>query len=166
MKHLLEGVLAGIVATFAMTLAKMQLFPLLRDDERYPLPPREITQDVVERTGRQEMQPAPITTATIASHFAFGAGMGAVFTALGLHRRHPVARGTAWGLGIWLTSYLGWVPAARILTPATRHPVRRNALMIAVHVVWGAAAGYSAATLRRSRNLYNGAGPLPDRQRR
>jgi uncharacterized membrane protein YagU involved in acid resistance len=42
-----------------------------------------------------------------------------------------------YGLGVWALSYLGWIPAARILAPAYRHPVRRNLLMIAAHVVWG-----------------------------
>ena len=43
----------------------------------------------------------------------------------------------AYGLGVWAMSYLGWIPAARILTPAHRHPLRRNLLMIAAHIVWG-----------------------------
>jgi hypothetical protein len=44
-------------------------------------------------------------------------------------------------VAVWAGSYLGWLPAAGILSPATEHPARRNALMIASHVVWGAAAG-------------------------
>ena len=31
----------------------------------------------------------------------------------------------------------GWIPALNLLEPATEHPARRNALMIAVHLVWG-----------------------------
>ena len=42
-----------------------------------------------------------------------------------------------YGLGVWAMSYLGWIPAVRILTPAHRHPLRRNLLMIAAHIVWG-----------------------------
>lgn len=39
--------------------------------------------------------------------------------------------------GVWTVSYLGWVPALGLLTPAGRHPSRRNARMIAAHLVWG-----------------------------
>ena len=53
--------------------------------------------------------------------------------------------GAAAGAAIWLASYMGWVPALNLLKPATEHPARRNALMIAVHLVWGAA---TAAALR------------------
>jgi hypothetical protein len=73
---------------------------------------------------------------TLAAHFAYGALTGAIF-ALGRHR--GAGAGAAWGLAVWAGSYLGWIPAARLLTPATRHPRRRNALMLAAHGVWGAA---------------------------
>jgi hypothetical protein len=43
-------------------------------------------------------------------------------------------------------SYLGWIPALRLPQPATEEPPPRTGLMIAAHVVWGAAA---AALLRR-----------------
>lgn len=164
MKSVLEGVVGGIVGTFAMTVAKEQLFPLLDEAERYPLPPREITQDVVERVGDRSPSAAAATTGTIASHLAFGVAAALLFTALGLHRRRPVAAGAVYGLGVWVISYLGWLPLFGILTPATRHPRRRNALMIAVHLVWGSATGYAAWTIRRSRGLYGGPGPLPDRR--
>ncbi|RVJ68654.1 hypothetical protein CN171_25130 [Sinorhizobium meliloti] len=36
--------------------------------------------------------------------------------------------GPAYGLAIWAASYLGWIPAAGILTPATKHPMSRNLL--------------------------------------
>ena len=49
--------------------------------------------------------------------------------------------GVGFGVAVWAGSYLGWLPAAGIISPATEHPPRRNALMIAAHVVWGAAAG-------------------------
>ena len=43
--------------------------------------------------------------------------------------------------GIIVLPMLGLLPALGILTPATRHPPRRNLLMIAAHVVWGATLG-------------------------
>lgn len=165
MRDLLIGALAGIVGTYSMTVAKEELYPLLPHRQRYPLPPREITQDVAERALGRSLPPGPMTTATLASHFGFGALCGAGFAALGLHRRRAVRRGAAYGLGVWAASYLGWLPLARILTPATRHPAERNALMIAVHVVWGGVTGLAASRLARSPMLYGGDDPLPDRAR-
>jgi hypothetical protein len=100
--------------------------------ERTPLPPAEIT----ARTGRKlGLWCGSGPVATHAAHFGFGAATGALFGALG--GRRP-AQGIAYGLGVWGVSYLGWVPALSLMAPATRHPGRRNALMIAAHVVWGA----------------------------
>ncbi len=46
-------------------------------------------------------------------------------------------RGMLFGLLVWIVSYLGLLPGLRVLTPATEHPVRRSALMVAAHLVWG-----------------------------
>src|SRR5205085_7597262 len=80
--------------------------------------------------------------ATWASHFAYGAACGALYGAVsrGALGRHAVLSGAGFGVAVWAGSYLGWLPAAGIITPATEHPPRRNALMIAAHVVWGATA--------------------------
>jgi putative membrane protein len=51
------------------------------------------------------------------------------------------ATGTAFGLLVWTASYLGLLPSAGILSPATAHPARRNALMIVAHVIWGVTLG-------------------------
>jgi NO-binding membrane sensor protein with MHYT domain len=45
------------------------------------------------------------------------------------------------GLGVWATSYLGWLPVFGVRQPVTYDPVARTGLMIAAHLVWGTAAG-------------------------
>lgn len=124
----LLGVLAGITATTAMTAVMRRLHTTLPRDERYPLPPREIVENTVPAAEEDEAR-----YRTLLAHFAFGGLTGALFTLL------PSVRGlgVAYGLGVWGISYLGWIPAARILAPAHRHPPRRNLLMLAAHVVWG-----------------------------
>lgn len=124
----LLGALAGVAATMAMTAVMRRLHTALPQDERYPLPPREI----VERSA-PTVDEGDARSRTLLAHFAFGGLTGALFAML------PPARGlgVAYGLGVWGISYLGWIPAARILAPANRHPPRRNLLMIAAHVVWG-----------------------------
>jgi uncharacterized membrane protein YagU involved in acid resistance len=124
----LLGILAGVAATMAMTATMRRLHAVLPDDERYPLPPREIIDRSVPAVGERQAR-----SRTILAHFGFGGLTGALFALL------PAIRGggIAYGLGVWALSYLGWIPAARILTPAHRHPLRRNLLMVAAHIVWG-----------------------------
>jgi hypothetical protein len=59
----------------------------------------------------------------------------------------PLA-GPAFGLAVWAANYLGVLPALGLLRPATEHPPRRNALMIAAHLVWGLATGLLVETFR------------------
>lgn len=129
MKPLIFGALAGLAATMAMTAFMRRAHRHLPLDEQYPLPPREI----VDHTIHVEREEAA-RTATVLSHFGFGALAGS------LYALSPVNRlgGPSYGLGVWAASYLGWLPAFRILAPATEHPIQRNLLMLAAHVVWGA----------------------------
>jgi hypothetical protein len=93
---------------------------------------------------------APVTRRAIAVplHFGFGAVAGALFgAAAGRTRAASGPLAIPFALLVWLVSYLGWIPAAHILPPATDQPGRRNALMIAAHVVWGAATGASFRAL-------------------
>ncbi|TIT01673.1 MAG: hypothetical protein E5W72_03175 [Mesorhizobium sp.] len=142
MQRIVSGALAGLAATLAMTIAMRRLHALLENRERYPLPPREIVERVLIAGDEQDAR-----TSTLLAHFGFGALTGSVFALL------PVRRGSGvlYGLGVWALSYLGWIPAAHILAPAWRHPVYRNLLMLAVHVVWGATLSTSLSELEAAR---------------
>lgn len=140
---LLFGAIAGFVATAAMTSAMARLHRRLPKDERYPLPPREITEGLI---GGED---GTLRDAAMAAHFLYGAGCGALLAAA-RPEPHPI-EGAAAGAAIWTGSYFGWVPAFGILRPASDHPPRRNALMIAAHLVWGAAAAVTLNELFRAR---------------
>ncbi len=146
MNRYLTGALAGLIATVPMTAAMALLHRRLPPEERYPLPPREITMKVAEEAGvADKMSETQRLAATAASHFGYGAAAGALYAPLAPKARaHPALGGIAFGLALWAGSYLGWLPAAHILRPATEHPARRNALMIAAHVLWGATMGVLA----------------------
>lgn len=133
--RLLIGAIAGVAGTMAMTMAMRRLHERLPEQERYPLTPREIV-DSTAAKAEVELAGEPAEDATVAAHFAYGAACGALLAAL--NPRMGARSGAAAGVGIWLASYMGWIPAAGILKPATEHPPRRNALMIGVHLVWGA----------------------------
>jgi hypothetical protein len=147
------GAAAGAAATVPMTWAMETLHRLLPPHERYPLPPREISDRVTEEAGvRQQMDEREQFWLALASHVGYGTAAGAVYAPLA--RACPgssVVKGVAYGLAVWAGSYLGLLPALGILSPATRHPVRRTALMIAAHVVWGSALGVFTDLLEKGR---------------
>lgn len=152
------GALAGLVGTAAMTAFMSRLHGALPAKEQYPLPPRE----VVESSGLKRSDAAlPIADATLVAHFGFGAVIGAM---LALLRPQLSAPGGAMaGVGVWAASYFVAFPAAGILTPATRHPLRRNLLMAGVHLVWGAMTALTLRELQLSRTTMLAPGPLKDR---
>ena len=146
--RLLIGGIAGFAATLAMTAAMRRLHERLPAKEDYPLTPREI----VDSSAAQADLPVANETSrdvTTAAHFAYGALMGAIIAAL---NPDPGKRtGTAAGLAVWVASYMGWIPAVGILEPATKHPPRRNLLMIASHLVWGYSTAVALRELKSAR---------------
>ena len=154
MNSTLAGSLAGFAATAPMTAVMLALHRRLPRWERYPLPPRQITMRVADQAGvKHEMDEDQRTAATYAAHFGYGLGAGALYGLLAPHLPGaPAAKGVGFGLAVWAGSYLGWLPAANVLPPATDEPAERNAVMIAAHLVWGAATGVLTEALgdRRS----------------
>jgi uncharacterized membrane protein YagU involved in acid resistance len=138
--------LAGAVATAPMTAAMEAMHRQLPPQEQYPLPPREI----IDQMTPEAVEPVDHKSLAIAGHFAYGAAAGSLFALAEDHLPgHPAIKGALYGLGVWTGSYLGWLPAVGILKPATEHPGNRNALMIAAHLVWGSALGLMLGHKRR-----------------
>jgi len=140
---LMNGALAGFVATAPMSAFMWTARELLPPAEQYPLPPNQIVADVAAKAGVEEAAAGPDhALATAAAHFGYGAAAGALYAVLP-HQisPSPALNGILFGLLVWSGSYLGLLPALGILRPATEHPAPRNALMIAAHVVWGATLG-------------------------
>jgi uncharacterized membrane protein YagU involved in acid resistance len=160
----LIGAIAGLVATAAMTASMDFMYRRLPKRERYPLPPRELTEQILD--GSPTPTPtadAALTLATLASHFGYGAATGALYGALAARPPpSPALAGAAYGALVWAASYLGWIPMAGLLRPANRHPARRNALMITAHLVWGTTLGVTTNQLTESSRPFRG-GPVRDR---
>ncbi len=137
--RLILGVICGIAATGPMSVVMVLLHRRLPPRERYPLPPREIATKAVQQVAAPEdVDPAVRSALTWLAHFAYGGAAGALY-AQGEHRLPggPALRGPLFGLLVWMVSYFGLLPGLRVLTSAAEHPVRRSALMIAAHLVWG-----------------------------
>lgn len=161
--QLLLGALAGIGGTIAMTAAMRRLARVLPAAQRYPMPPREISQEVLPEQPQTAPSETRLRDLTVAAHFGYGALTGALFA---LARRPPGAlAGAGYGLVVWAVSYLGWIPAVRILEPATQHPARRNALMMAVHLLWGTVTAVTLRELHHARHELFMQGPLQDAPR-
>lgn len=166
MLRLLSGALAGVAATVAMTAAMRHLAERLPPEERYPLPPREIIGSVAGEDpeiapGAATEGDQPMAAASLAAHALYGAATGALFA---LQPRRGLHEGVGYGVAIWTASYLGWLPAAGVLKPATQHPAGRNMLMLASHLVWGAtlAAGLRELEAATATVFHRGSDRLPD----
>src|SRR5256885_13098520 len=100
---LLDGALAGVGATVPMTIAMELMHGALPEHEQYPLPPREITEKLTRESGVRERLNEPVQlNATLVSHFAYGAAVGALYAPLS--RRlplPPVVGGAVYGLAVW-----------------------------------------------------------------
>lgn len=150
MNGFIKGAIAGVIATVPMTVAMKLLHSRLPEKEQYPLPPRLIVESAAEKLDvEKNLSEREEYAMTLISHFAYGTATGAIYEqGLEIFDVEPSAlNGIAYGLGVWTLSYLGLLPAVGLLTPATEHPARRNALMIAAHVVWGASLGSTARIL-------------------
>lgn len=148
MKVLIRGAVIGAVATVPMSL-------LMLGAKQAGLmgtqPPEKITAAVMSRLGWRRRSKESQDVAAAALHFGFGAAAGALFTVLrrGLPRRVPaVLEGVAFGTGVWLVSYMGWVPWLRIMPPADKDRPGRPQTMLAAHWVYGGVLGALAGRRR------------------
>jgi hypothetical protein len=149
---ILGGAVAGAVATGPMTLFMVAAHRYLPLHQRTSLPPKAITMDLLNRVNlKQHMNRKQRKRATWLAHVAYGTGVGATY---GSFSRAiplpPPIKGVVFGLLVWASSYLGWLPAFDVSGSAPDQPMRRNLLMIGAHVVWGAVAGPIAAQFERA----------------
>jgi uncharacterized membrane protein YagU involved in acid resistance len=134
--RLLKGALAGSIATGTMSGVMLLMYYLLPwRDQRFPIPPEHVTKRLA---GWRRSQKEQSTWMTWVLHFGIGAGSGALYAPFAHFVRLPsLLRGMVFGLLVWAIGYLGVLPAADILPPATRHSAGRNLMMIVAHLVWG-----------------------------
>ena len=152
-RRLLLGATAGTLATVPMTMVMETLHRRLPGEPERPLPPREVAEAMAVKAGVNDtLSEREIQTLALASHVCYGAATGALFAAIAPRKRSAiVVAGTAYGLGVWAASYLGWLPALGIRQPVTYDPPARNGLMIAAHLAFGTSLGIILAAGSTSR---------------
>ena len=145
--------MAGFCAAMPMSGVMACLAP--PPGPQHTQPPRQITEEALREAEVAHELPDPVKDRlAVAAHFGFGATMGAIYALLPAKylTRRPVSSGISFGLAVWTASYLGWLPAFGSRAAATEDSPRRNATMIAAHVVWGAALGYITGQLLANRD--------------
>lgn len=144
----LAASIAGFAATIPMTAGMVALHQLLPADQQHPLPPQQITENAAEAAGVPLQSESSQEGTALAAHFSYGAAAGAGYASFaGKTGLEPAVEGALYGLAVWGGSYLGLMPATGLYKSATEEPAARNLLMIAAHVIWGAALGVIANQL-------------------
>ncbi|HEY8516904.1 MAG TPA: DUF6789 family protein [Candidatus Binatia bacterium] len=147
MNGVLAGVVGGVTATLPMTAAMEMMHGALPLPQQHPLPPRRITERLTDG-GVPALGEGGDVATTMLLHFGYGGAMGGLYGAVADRLPGPaLAKGVAFGLGVWAASYLLGLPALGLERNALREPAERNVLMIAAHVVWGAMLGATVARL-------------------
>src|SRR5688572_33388251 len=132
MNKMLIGAAAGTAAAVPMTAYWEFMHARLPGEPPRPLPPREIVEALAVKAGvSRELSERDVQNLTLAAHFGYAAATGALFGLLAPRGSSAtVAAGAAFGLGVWATSYLGWLPAAGVRQPVTYDPVDRTRLVL------------------------------------
>ncbi len=143
MSRLFKGAFAGLAATVPMTIAMEVKAYFLPQHEPYSLPPRKVMASIASRIGLwQRTDKREHTALTFLAHFGYGAAAGALYAPFAARFRPPaLLSGITYGLMVWATSYMGWLPAMRIERLPGQQPRSRNVQLIGSHIIWGATLG-------------------------
>jgi uncharacterized membrane protein YagU involved in acid resistance len=128
-----------------MTVVMADLYQAPPRRPKHSFPPRQITEEALAEVSLEDDLPEPAKKQlTAVAHFGFGSAMGAAYSLLPQKYliQQPVTSWITFGLAVWATSYLGLLPSLNSETAAREETPRRNAIMIAAHIVWGAALGF------------------------
>jgi uncharacterized membrane protein YfcA len=143
------GALGGLAGVAAMTATMEVYYRLLPADQRRPLGPSLIVQRVTPaavRTGAHGERRHLLLT--LAAHVGYGTTSGAAYALTMSKTPLPTPlKGLVFGLALFAVSYLGWLPSAGILRPASDYPAGRNAGLIIAHLIYGSVTALVAGAL-------------------
>jgi len=149
----IKGALAGLAATFPLTLAMSKLDQAFPIREKQSFPPRKIVMWLSRILGiKKKMDKNEKTFLTMIGHFAYGALSGTLIKFL--ISRIPLVVGVPLlGLSVWILSYLGWLPVIKFDLSAFKMSSRKNLLMVIAHLVWGSSLALIYRGLDRKKLL-------------
>lgn len=146
-RRLVAGGVSGFVATVPMTVFMLAADRFGWKGRKGPEVIVRHGLDAVDASRSRGQELAAIA----AGHLGFGTGSGALYGMLApaAAARHPVLRGTVFGIALWVVNYQGWVPAAGILPPVPQDLPDRQARLFGAHIVYGAVLGSLRSRLGR-----------------
>ncbi|HET7583461.1 MAG TPA: DUF1440 domain-containing protein [Gemmatimonadaceae bacterium] len=154
---LVDGIVAGALATWAMGKVTTALYARERRDARERedrarggTPAYEAAADKLADAAGIALSDDQRPRAGSAIHWALGAVAGATYASLRPHVRTPAAvRGLAFGIAFWLLIDEIATPALGLTPGPAAFPWQTHARALAGHLVFGAAADASLSLLER-----------------
>jgi hypothetical protein len=140
-RRVLLGALGGFIGTCAMSAL---MVAAQRAGLMGRLPPERITQKSFFKGFRSPARERRKNMLAALLHVGFGIAGGVGFGIVAF--RHIatyllVVGGMLYATGIWFVSYMGWVPALRLMPPADKDRRDRQVVMLVAHWVYGATLG-------------------------
>jgi len=138
----MNGSIAGALATTTMTgfMRLTQQIGLYQKE----LPPTKVTRAATKTLGVERFVSSEgETLLTGLAHWAFGMVGGAIFGAASKKSHWVPARfgGLVFGLLVWVVSYMGWIPALRILPMPWNERGKHGLMPFVAHVIYGTTLG-------------------------
>ena len=134
-KGILAGLIGGLVATAAKTLAEKAYPPRT---EGQPEPPEVLADTLSEKIAGHELAATPKAVATETIHWAFGAAVGAAYG--GLAEFHPAAtarEGATFGMTLMALTHEGALPAMGLAAEPADQTTREKSSEMVTHVIFG-----------------------------
>lgn len=140
-RRVLVGALGGLAGTCTMSAL---MVAAQRAGLMGRLPPERITQKSFFKGFRTPARERRKNVLAALLHAGFGIVGGVGFGLVAF--RHIasyllVLGGMLYATGIWLASYMGWVPALRLMPPADKDRPDRQIVMVVAHWIYGATLG-------------------------
>jgi uncharacterized membrane protein YagU involved in acid resistance len=127
-----------------MTIVMEGMRAWLPREQQRRMPPREIVDRTVAKTGEgEEVDEGDRMAITTAAHFAFGTAAGALYGGL-VGSRSSTLAGILYGISVWAVAYGVGLPSLGLHPSAANDTKDRNEVLIASHLAWGAALGMLA----------------------
>jgi putative membrane protein len=148
------GLVGGLLAAGAMSIAHRILADLSPPAQSPPsAEPEDSTVKVASAATRlvgYRLAEDQKAVAGSVVHYAFGAGVGAVYGAAAeIVPRVTTAFGLPFGVAVWLGAHVVAVPALGLAEPPTRQPIGKEAKEFGLHLVYGAVTELVRRLLRR-----------------
>lgn len=140
-RALLDGAVGGTIGTVTMSAV---MWSAARLGLLGAAPPELITAKALDESGLGGRDERTQDLLSVATHFGFGLGIGAIFALLHRRLRLPLPaplHGALFATLVWVVSYKGWVPALEIMPPPERDRAGRPEVMLLAHWVYGATLG-------------------------